>query len=70
MMGVHQGAHPATPAPRRSRPGTGFKVVQRMRCSTLTPVPGLRWGKLADATGYPLRSSLRQANTRVLTISP
>ena len=25
-----------------------------MRCSTLTPVPGLLRDKLADATGYPL----------------
>ncbi len=49
---------------RRSRAGAGVKVVQRRRCSTLTPAPALLRDEPADATGYPLppRTSCGQDN--------
>jgi hypothetical protein len=46
--------YPVASAPRHSRAGVGVKVVQRMRCSTLTPTPALLRDNPADATGYPL----------------
>jgi hypothetical protein len=39
---------------QHGRPGVEVKVVQRTRCSTLTPTPGLPRDNSADATGYPL----------------
>jgi hypothetical protein len=55
---------------RGGRPGVG--AVQRVRCPSWTPAPGLRPDKLADAVGYPLPPRLfcgRPTRGRYVSVS-
>ena len=50
----HQGARVSHRVGAGGVAGQGQGSFSALRCSTLTPVPGLLRDKLADATGYPL----------------